>query len=672
MTDTSPFDDLDAYVAVPRLAGLVLSVDGRRLVAPVQTLSSDGRRYVTALWGIDPDGGPARRLTWSAPGEQAPVFLADGDLLFVSSRPDPAGTDKADDERAALWRLPATGGEAEPVVVRRGGVVRAVAARAAGAVVVQASVLGGPAEGDDDRRTARKDAGVTAVLYERLPVRHWDHDLGPGSDRLLAVDGADRDGPFALRDLTPDADGALDLAEADLAPDGTVVVTTWRVTHPGGRESSRLVEIDLATGDRRLLAATDEQADGQHDYEAPAVSPDGRLVVFVDTAVESPERAPSVTLGLVDRQTGERRDLLPSFPYWPASPVWSPDGAAVYFVADEAGHCPVFRVELAGGTVTRLSASGAYSELCPSPDGRFVYALRSHVDSPARPVRLDADDVDQQPTELAAPGGVGPLPGRLEEVEAMAADGTPVRGWLVLPDLDGPAPLLLWVHGGPLMSWLGWSWRWNPWLMAARGWAVLLPDPGLSQGYGDAMVQRAWGQWGPVPFADLMAITDAVEQRDDVDASRTAAMGGSYGGYMANWIAGHTERFKAIVTHASLWSLHSFAGTTDHPGSWALEFGHPDDHPELYERNSPHLHAASIRTPMLVIHGDKDYRVPVGEGLALWSDLVRHQVDAKLLYFPDEGHWILKPGNVKAWYEAVTAFLDHHVRGGDWVPPTHC
>jgi dipeptidyl aminopeptidase/acylaminoacyl peptidase len=273
---------------------------------------------------------------------------------------------------------------------------------------------------------------------------------------------------------------------------------------------------------------------------------------------------------------------------------------------------------------------------------------------------------------LRGPGRPLDVPGRVEEVETTAPDGATVRGWLVLPEgagADNPAPLALWVHGGPLMSWNAWSWRWNPWLLAARGWAVLLPDPGLSQGYGDDFIQRAWGNWGPVPFADLMAITDATIARADIDETRTAAMGGSYGGYMANWIAGHTERFKAIVTHASLWTMEHFSGTTDHPWAWEHEWGHPLERPERFALNSPHLHLASVRTPMLVVHGDRDYRVPIGEGLRLFSDLVRSGVDAKFLYFPDESHWVLKPGNAKVWYQTVFAFLDHHVLGEPWVRP---
>jgi dipeptidyl aminopeptidase/acylaminoacyl peptidase len=334
--------------------------------------------------------------------------------------------------------------------------------------------------------------------------------------------------------------------------------------------------------------------------------------------------------------------------------------------------------EIAGikvGEVTRITGDhGAYSELNPSPDGRYVYALRDAWDAPPAPVRLDAAATDGEPVHLDTPGSELTVPGTLTEIETTADDGTRIRSWLVLPEeasADSPAPLMLWVHGGPYMSFNGWSWRWNPWLLAARGYAVLLPDPALSTGYGQDMLRRAWGQWGPRTHADVMAITDAAEAREDIDAERTAMMGGSFGGYMANWIAGHTDRFKAIVSHASLWGLDAFNGTTDYPPVWEQEFGTPLEQPERYLVNSPHLHAPNITTPMLVIHGDKDYRVPIGEGLRLWRDLQLYGVESKFLYFPDENHWILTPGNAQVWYQTVFAFLDHHVQGKEWVRPEH-
>jgi dipeptidyl aminopeptidase/acylaminoacyl peptidase len=344
----------------------------------------------------------------------------------------------------------------------------------------------------------------------------------------------------------------------------------------------------------------------------------------------------------------------------------------VFFAAYEAGRAPVFRVDVATGVVTRLSADGAFSDLCPSPDGSTLYALRTRISSPQEVVALDTRAPDQDPRRIPTPGVPLTVPGRVEEMVATAADGVAIHSWLVLPEAASeasPAPLVLWIHGGPLGSWNEWQWRWNPWVLAARGYAVLLPDPALSTGYGQAFIQRGWGRWGAEPFTDLMAAVDAAAARPDIDPERTAAMGGSFGGYMANWVAGHTHRFRAIVTHASLWALDQFHGTTDEGHWWECEFGNPYQEPRRYEENSPHRHISRITTPVLVIHGELDHRVPVGEALRLWTDLRRNGVPAKFLYFPDENHWILKPQNARVWYETVIAWLDQHLLGKEWERP---
>jgi dipeptidyl aminopeptidase/acylaminoacyl peptidase len=313
--------------------------------------------------------------------------------------------------------------------------------------------------------------------------------------------------------------------------------------------------------------------------------------------------------------------------------------------------------------VTALTTDDfAYTDVVAAPDGA-VYALRSSYAAPPHPVRIENDG---SVTVLPC---VDPprLPGSLTEVSARAADGRTVRSWLVLPESSAPAPLLLWIHGGPLGSWNAWSWRWNPWLLAAEGYAVLLPDPALSTGYGQDLIQLGWGAWGGPPFDDLMVATDAACADPRIDAARTAAMGGSFGGYMANWVAGHTDRFKAIVTHASLWALDQFGATTDASYYWLREMT-----AEMAQANSPHRFVQQIRTPMLVIHGDKDYRVPIGEALRLWFDLLTDSglpaaddgsSPHRFLYFPSENHWVLSPQHAKIWYQVVTAFLAERVLG---------
>ncbi|MFI6578200.1 S9 family peptidase [Nocardiopsis sp. NPDC050513] len=669
--------ELPEYVRLRRVNGLRLSPDGTRLVAPVSGLGPDGTSFHSALWEIDTapesEGGSApRRLTRSAKGEGDARFLPDGSLLFGSGRPDP---DAASDDapKAALWILPAGGGEARQVASRPGGVSSFTVARDSGLVAFTSDTHAGSgtAEADQEARKAREEAGVTAILHESLPIRYWDGDIGPDHPRFLVAEPP-ADGGSGLgehRDLAPDAGMALVNASGDLTPDGSALVTEWQV--PTGRGSLRtdIVTVDTATGERRTLASEPD-----HDFGGPRVSPDGRHVLLARGSAGTYDGEPrDHTLWLVDLATGEGRDLLADHELWPRDYAWAADSASVFLAADQNGRRPLFRVDLASGELTRLTGDhGAYSAPNPSPDGRHVFALRDAWDAPPAPVRLDATAVDGAPTPLRTPGSELTMPGTLTEIETTADDGERIRSWLVLPEeasAESPAPLTLWVHGGPYMSFNGWSWRWNPWLLAARGYAVLLPDPALSTGYGQRMLRRAWGKWGPRTHADVMAITDAAEARADIDADRTAMMGGSFGGYMANWIAGHTDRFRAIVSHASLWALDGFSSTTDLPPVWEREFGTPLAQPDRYTLNSPHLRADRVRTPVLVIHGDKDYRVPIAEGMRLWRDLLLHEVDAKFLYFPDENHWILKPGNARIWYETIFAFLDHHVHGKEWTRP---
>jgi dipeptidyl aminopeptidase/acylaminoacyl peptidase len=471
------------------------------------------------------------------------------------------------------------------------------------------------------------------------------------------------------RPLTPAPGRALDEQEVAVTPDGATVLCGWdtsEVTNP----RSLLVAIDVASGERRVLLDDPGSSVGRI-----ACSPDGRLAVCERVWHGDPGHPVDVSLWLVDLDGGEGRDLLAGLDLWPLEPVWAADSRAVFFVADADGRTPVFRVEVGGaddGRVTRLSADGAFSDLCPAPDGGRLYALRATMAAPAQAVALDAAAADQRPAALPTPGLPLQVPGSLAEVETRAGDGTRLRGWLVLPSGASPArpaPLVVFIHGGPLSSWSGWSWRWNPWLLAARGYAVLLPDPALSTGYGQGFVGRGRGRWGAEPFTDLMSLVDAAVARPEVDERRTAAMGGSFGGYMVNWVAGQTDRFRCIVTHASIWSLEQFHGTTDHAAWWEREFGSPEAMPERYRDHSPDRNLARIRTPMLIIHGERDHRVPIGEALRLWTDLTRTGVEAKFLYFPEENHWILTPPHVRVWYETVLAFLDQHVLGKDWVRP---
>jgi dipeptidyl aminopeptidase/acylaminoacyl peptidase len=673
------FSELTEFVAIPAVTSLRLAPDGSWLAAAVQALGPEPSKFGTSIWRIDTAGGPPARLTRSAEGESAQEFLPDGSLLFVSKRQEPGPKQEglAEAAKPGLWLLPPAGGEARRIAAPPGGMAAVATARNALRFLATAAAFAGTSGAEEDaaRRKARTEAGVNAILHESGPVRFWDHDLGPDSLRLHAgvAAAAEAEASAAageLRDLTPDSGRALDEQAFCLSPDGTTAVTGWRVLEPDGDTRDELVVVDIETAKRRTLLGA-----AGADFGEPAISPEGRRVLAIRSEHDSYDRPGDVTLVTVplDGEDAEARDLLAGFDRRPLSAAWAPDGGSVYFIADDNGRRPIFAVGTATGEISRITTDdAAYDNVCPAPDGRALYALRATIAEPPAPVRIDLTNQGAAPVTLQAPGGPLEVPGRVEEVSATAADGATIRGWLVLPDgasADARAPLLLWVHGGPVMSWNAWSWRWNPWLMAARGYSVLLPDPALSTGYGQEFIARGHSNWGDKPFTDVMALTDAVLARPDIDADRTAMMGGSFGGYMANWIAGHTTRFSAIVSHAGLWALDQMFGTTDGTAFWRRIFGHPATQPERYLASSPHLHADSVTTPLLIIHGDRDYRVPVGESLRMWADLSMRGKQAKFLYFPDENHWILKPGDVRVWYETVFAFLGQHVLGEDWRRP---
>ncbi|HUF99194.1 MAG TPA: S9 family peptidase [Ilumatobacter sp.] len=661
--------DLDTFLAVPRASGLALSPDGTRAVTTVATVAPDGKKFRSALWELDPTGhAPARRITRSAAGDSGAMFTHDGALLFVSGRPNPDAAPDAEESSGALWCLPAAGGEAFMLLDPPGGVVAFAVARDTGRVVVAVGVVPGATTLDDDRELAgaRKKAGVGAQLFDRYPIRFWDHYLGPRDLRYFVADPAG-DGTFGdLRQVAVGDDEGDEGAFA-ISPDGTTLYLRVARRATPTDLTADLVAIDVKSGKHRSLT------DGHFSFgQQAAVSPDGSMVACVRESIGSVDSPASDTIWLIDVASGAGRDITPALDRFPHSLTWAPDSKRLFFIADDGGHAPLFSVTVGKRPqVTRHTVDASYHSPQPHPDGRTVVALKSHIGYPPVATRVSIDDGETAPVEIPTPGSVK-VPGRVRNLVAKGADGTPVRSWLVLPkgaSRTKQAPLVVFVHGGPLGSWNDWTWRWNPWLLAERGYAVLLPDPAISTGYGLDFIRRGYGRWGDAPYTDVMAATDAACARPEIDESRTALMGGSFGGYMANWVAGHTDRFRCIVTHASLWALDQFHGTTDGGPWWEPEFGNPYLDPSRYIEWSPHRHIANIKTPMLVIHGELDHRVPIGEALRLWTDLRRHGVESKFLYFPDENHWILKPQNARVWYETVFAWLDHHVLGEDWQQP---
>ncbi|APX34748.1 dipeptidyl aminopeptidase [Brachybacterium sp. P6-10-X1] len=673
---------MDGFLRIPRLTSLAAGPDGRA-VAAIQEADEHGAKLVSSLWELDPEGErAARRLTFSAQGESSPHFAPDGSLLFSSARADPCGD--AEEDTSAIWRLPRTG-EAEVVASAPGGLALLSVADD-GTMLAATSVLpGGPLEDDAERRKAREDAKQTTIWHTGMPIRQWDHEIGDSSRRLVLVSpGGD------LTDLTPDV-GTVTLyaASADLSPDGATVATSWTQRVRGGETRSSIVLIDTATLRRVVLL----QGDDETQYDSPLFSRDGRRLAVTRSTASSPTDtsysrlaihpigggAP-VTAQLGDLSIGEVE--------------WAEDGTLLVS-GDLHSSGAILAIDPATGTARTVAADGVFSALAPAADGSLL-ALRSDIGSAARPLRIAAADVASQrpadadlstgtaqepptsgPTrEMPAPGAVAALPGTLEWVTT-DVDGISVGGWLCVPasaSATSPAPAMLWIHGGPHGSYNAWSWRWCPWLAVERGYAVLMPDPAMSTGYGDAGLNRGWPRRPDVVFDECERLFDAVLARPELDGTRTAMLGASFGGFMANWIAGHTDRFDAIVTHAGLWALEQQHRTTDAAASKMRVHRHEDEDPDWYRAFSPHRAAAAITTPMLITHGNRDYRVPISEALRLWWDLVSgwdgppQTMPHRFLQLTSESHWVLTPSNALAWNRAVLAFCDQHVLGGDPVP----
>jgi dipeptidyl aminopeptidase/acylaminoacyl peptidase len=680
LIDVTDVFDPAQFTALGRLTVLTLSPDGARLVAVRQEPDAKSARYVPALWQIDPEGDREPvRLTWSEKGENQPAFRPDGSLLFVSGRPDRDG----EDDESALWELP-TFGEARVVARVPGGVSSPLVARESGTVLLRGSRLPGAADADADReaRRDRSDRRLNHILHDGYPIRFWDHELGDAWPCLFALDESGEtsaagdsvpDGSIpegsvpegsGLRELAGGARRELVEADASLSADGRLAVTTWRVSRRGGQRERQLALVDVGSGAVRTLAA-----DEGYLYSAPTISPDGRLVASVKES--EGDFATPMTYALVVHEvdSGAAPVEVPLGDVYPAELVWSGDGGTLVVSGDLHGRGAVLAIAAGDWTVRTLADDAAYVSVCVDHTGETVYALRTTVDRPAHPVRLRRDGTL---VELPSPDPAPALPGTLTDVQVVAPDGQTVRGWLCVPhgaSAENPAPVQVWIHGGPFGSTNAWSWRWCPWMAVARGYAVLLPDPALSTGYGPGWIARAWPHRAAEVWSDIETLFDDVLGRPDLDAARTACLGGSFGGYMTNWVAGHTDRFGAIVTHAGLWALDQQHTTTDAADWKSGLFGTPAEHPDWYAQNSPNNFVDAIRTPMLVVHGNRDYRVPVSEALRLWWDLVSRfdgepdQLPHRFLQFTDENHWIMSPGNAQTWYEVVLDFVDRHVHG---------
>src|SRR3984885_3350749 len=720
-----------------RLSDPQISPSGKWVMFSVTDVDLEKNAKVNHLWVVPTVGGRERQVTFWKEGEWDGRFSPDGkQVLFVSQD----GMEGAEIYLTSWNEAQGTLGTPRRLTNVSTEADGAIWSPDSQRILFTSRVYPECSEGsswvEENNCDKRKDADaaaspVKAQIWDRLLYRHWDHYIGPKRSHVLVVSATDGN---AVRDLTPMQD--IGDAEAPTFSLGGPIGYAWA---PDSKEIAYVTNLDLVPavstnndvytlrlddpGAKPVKVSTSAGSD-----DGPAYSPDGKWLAF-RSQIRAGYESDRFRLVLFDREATTLIDLLPKFDRWVDEFVWGPDSKAVYIASGDAGRTLVLRFQFEGAPDSpfrTVTTDGEFSDLQVSFDGNKLVATRMGVDQPAEINAIEPAQTEEPEATTVLPDdakrqegiakfsvlptlevtGWSPrkqithlndaLLGTLdlskqEPFRFAGAGGVAVEGFIVRPpnfDETRKYPVKFLIHGGPQgAGGDAWSYRWNPELMAASGYVVVTVNPRGSTGYGQAFIDGVNGDWGGKAYVDLMKGLDFAEkQYPFIDKTRECALGASYGGFMADWILTHTDRFACIVTHDGMFNPQSAYGDTEELWFNEWEFREPVSTPatkgrparqiagtepaqpwnyfdkpvaqDPFRRWSPMLSIRNAKTPTLVIHSQRDYRLDVSEGFQLFTALQRLNVPSKMLYFPDEGHWILKPQNSKLWYETVGDWCD--------------
>jgi dipeptidyl aminopeptidase/acylaminoacyl peptidase len=649
------FDD---FIRIQRLSDPQVSPQGDKIAFVITKMDTETNTSNSDIWIQSADGGKPWQLTSSPKSDFNPRWSPDGEkIAFISTR---KGTPQ-------VWLIDSRGGEAYPLTDISTGASGVIWSPTGNHLAFISSVY--PDCEDDGcnrkRNEEKEKSPVKARIFDELLFRHWNSWRENTRSHVFVIPS----GGGNARDLSP---GDFDVPPISLgssndytfSPDG-IEMCFVRNTDPelrlGLGTNNDLFISSIQDGD--IIKITENRANDN----SPHYSPDGRYIAY--RAMKRPGfEADRYCLMLYDRKTKDIANLTEKLDASVDEIIWSGDNSNIYITFEEKGRTVLARVSINGQDSERILDGHTIGSLQISPDEKKFFLLKQSIRSPSELYSFDlASEALTQITNINDPLLADLSMNPAEEFWFDGANGDKIHGYLLKPPFFDPGkkyPLVMLIHGGPQGAWHdNFHYRWNAQMFASPGYVVAMVNFHGSTGYGQDFTDSISGDWGGKPYKDIMLSLDyLLSHYDFIDKDRVGAAGASYGGYMINWIEGHSDRFSCLISHASVFDLRSMYGGTEELWFPEWEFqGTPWTNPDQYKKWSPSFYVENFQTPCLVIHGQFDFRLPVTQGFQLFTALQRRHVPSKLLYFPDEGHFVTKPQNARLWWKAVHDWLAEYL-----------